>query len=101
MDKTEEQWRREFYDEDYPLLYREPSNPQRTDAEVDAIAGLLRLAPAAKVLDLCCGQGRHAVRLQKRGWRVTGVDFSAPLLLLARSFARQAAGPLPPSWIRA
>lgn len=30
-----------------------------------------------RAIDLACGQGRNAVWLAERGWRVTGVDFSA------------------------
>ncbi len=44
-----------------------------------------------KVLDLCCGQGRHAVEMAKRGLRVVGQDLSAYLLSRARE-AAEAAG---------
>ena len=43
-----------------------------------------------KVLDLCCGPGRHAVALAKRGFAVTAVDRTRFLLDHARARAAQA-----------
>jgi len=43
--------------------------------------------PAGTALDLACGAGRNAVWLAERGWRVTGVDFSATALGMARALA--------------
>jgi len=43
------------------------------------------------VLDLCCGQGRHTVRLAHEGFKVTGLDLSPHLLQAARQ-AAEAAG---------
>src|SRR4029450_8910511 len=40
----------------------------------------LDLAPGARMLDLCCGQGRHAVPLAQLGYQVTGLDLRRPLL---------------------
>ena len=45
------------------------------------------LAPA-RALDLACGEGRNAVWLAKRGWRVTGVDFSEVGIEKARQLER-------------
>ena len=42
------------------------------------------------VLDLCCGGGRTAVALARRGWRVTAVDRSPTQLSLARARCRDA-----------
>ena len=53
------------------------SYARRTDAEVAFTEQALGLAEPCDLLDLCCGPGRHSVRLAKRGHRVTGVDISA------------------------
>jgi SAM-dependent methyltransferase len=43
--------------------------------------------PPARALDVACGEGRNAVWLAERGWRVTGVDFSGVALEKARRLA--------------
>ena len=48
---------------------------------------LHRLPAGGRVLDLGCGAGRIAVALARRGFEVTGVDVSAPLLEVATSIA--------------
>ena len=51
--------------------------PQRiADAvpDVEKIVTLLAINPGTKVLDLCCGPGRHSLELARRGFSVTGVD---------------------------
>lgn len=57
--------------------------------EVDRIIPLLSLSPGASVLDLCCGPGRHALELARRGYRVTGVDRTAAYLKKAKEKADQ------------
>ncbi len=37
-----------------------------------------------RVLDIGCGAGRHALYLQRRGWRVTAIDASPRIVELAR-----------------
>lgn len=49
---------------------------------------ILRLLPKrAEILDLCCGDGRIAQTLAKRGFRVTGVDASEQMLTFAKQRA--------------
>jgi SAM-dependent methyltransferase len=43
--------------------------------------------PPGRALDLACGEGRNAVWLAGRGWRVTAVDFSAAGLAKAERLA--------------
>lgn len=66
-----------------------------TPADVDALVKLLHLAPPARILDLCCGIGRHSAELARRGFAVTGVDLHEPYLAEARAAAPKV------EWIRA
>ncbi|HZD75269.1 MAG TPA: class I SAM-dependent methyltransferase [Actinomycetota bacterium] len=44
--------------------------------------------PPGRALDLAAGEGRNAVWLAERGWRVTAVDFSSVALDKAQGLAR-------------
>jgi D-alanine-D-alanine ligase len=64
-------------------------NAANTEADIDAVIAGVDLSPNDRVLDLCCGQGRHAIELARRGFRcMTGVDLSHYLIELARQRAR-------------
>jgi SAM-dependent methyltransferase len=60
---------------------------ERTPVEVDQIEALLQLRAPRRILDLPCGQGRHAIELARRGYEVTGVDLSQYMLGVARERA--------------
>ena len=55
--------------------------------------------PAGRALDLACGEGRNAIWLARRGWRVTAVDYSDVAIERARSLA--AAQEVEVEWVRA
>jgi SAM-dependent methyltransferase len=79
------EWFREAFGELYPLLY-----PHRDDEsaarEVARLVELLGLEGSrARVLDLACGNGRHAVAFAAAGLRVFGFDLSPQLLQRAGS----------------
>ena len=65
----------------------------RADAEATAIARLLGesdVDAGARVLDVACGIGRHAIPLAERGYKVTGVDISPLFVQRARERATAA-----------
>lgn len=63
------------------------------DADILPLLRRLRLARGARVLDVPCGYGRHAILLARRGYRVTGLDISEKLLAMARAAASRAKAP--------
>ena len=65
-------------------------NAENTRREVDLLISAAGLEPGDRILDLCCGQGRHCLELASRGYRhVNGVDRSRYLIRLARRRARR------------
>lgn len=62
---------------------------ESTDAQNQIIEALLKKHGVQSVLDMTCGTGCQVFYLAKRGYTVTGSDFSAPLLNIARSKAKQ------------
>jgi len=63
--------RAEEWDERYAERQQWSSEPNAL------IADLLADVPPGDAVDLAAGEGRHALWLAARGWRVTAVDFSA------------------------
>ena len=88
----------QFFDAEYETLYPAALDPARTEREVKACVGILGLREGMRVLDVCCGTGRHSIALQRRGLRVTGVDL-APALL-ARAVDRASRVGSFPAWVR-
>ncbi len=64
------------------------SDPEITCREIDLFLGMLNVNADDTFLDLCCGQGRHALELARRGYRVEGLDRSRYLIQKARTEAK-------------
>ena len=80
-------WPIAFFDDDYLRIYAPMLTEELTQREVGFIESSLEVPKGGEVLDLACGVGRHAIAMEARGYRVTGVDFNAHYLALARAAA--------------
>ncbi len=70
-------------------------NDENTKRDIDMMISAAGLVPDDRILDLCCGQGRHCLELAERGFRyVTGIDRSRYLIRLARRRAAQLGDPI-------
>jgi SAM-dependent methyltransferase len=88
--KRSKPWFEEVFDEDYlrtlPFI-----GVTQTAREVAFIEGSLEPSPGAELLDVACGHGRHAIELAQKGYKVTGLDLSLPLLIRAADDAQRRA----------
>ncbi|MCA9407723.1 MAG: methyltransferase domain-containing protein [Candidatus Omnitrophica bacterium] len=61
-----------------------------TTQEIDNYLNILQLERGNRLLDVCCGQGRHVMEFIRRGYlNVTGIDRSRFLIQKARATARK------------
>ena len=72
-------WYQESFGNDYLLVYKH-RDMQGAYHEVKKMVNWLELEQGARLLDLCCGMGRHSMALEEFGFEVTGVDLSKVLL---------------------
>jgi ubiquinone/menaquinone biosynthesis C-methylase UbiE len=68
--------------------YQELYGMKETGEEVDELISLLNIRPKARVLDVCSGNGRHAIALALRGCKMTGIDIGPGAVNLARETSR-------------
>ncbi|MGB2762273.1 MAG: class I SAM-dependent methyltransferase [Minisyncoccales bacterium] len=78
-----------FFNKDYLQQYQEILSSQKTKKEVDFIKKVLKLKPGMKILDLCCGYGRHSIELATRGYQIVGQDINPFFLKEAEKSAKK------------
>ena len=77
----------EFWELFAPTLFTE----ERLSAamfEIDNLVSLLGIERGERILDLCCGIGRHSLELAQRGFDVVGVDRTTTYIEKARQNAK-------------
>ena len=80
-------WYTQVFNEDY--LRTLPANlPKQTLRESRFIIDRLGIQSGARVLDLCCGFGRHAIELSSKGFDLVGLDLSMVMLKKALADAQ-------------
>ncbi len=65
-----------------------------TRREVDFLEQALALTRVETILDLACGNGRHAIELARRGYTVEGMDAAEPVIAYARQRAQELGVPV-------
>ncbi len=81
------EWYEEIFDSDYLIAYQRFTEISKE--EVAGLIDLLSITKEMKILDLCCGYGRHSLELARQGYNVTGYDLSNFFLEDARKKAKK------------
>jgi 2-polyprenyl-3-methyl-5-hydroxy-6-metoxy-1,4-benzoquinol methylase len=82
--KTTTPWWATHFDAQYLHEYEPLFNLVQDRREVSRLLDVLELPSGARILDCPCGQGRHAHLLAEAGFDVDGLDYSKPLLEVAK-----------------
>jgi ubiquinone/menaquinone biosynthesis C-methylase UbiE len=82
--RDESAWWTSYFDAQYLLEYEPLFSPERDRREVARLMEILALPSGARILDVPCGQGRHAHLLAEAGFDVDGLDYSRDLLARAK-----------------
>ena len=83
MDK---EWFHEFFEQDYFRKTAEQIDTiiDKSIPQDEFLIDVLELSLNHRILDLCCGYGRHAINLARSGYNVTGFDLCERALRLAK-----------------
>jgi SAM-dependent methyltransferase len=65
-------------------FFHAPIGDERTAREVNLICSVAPLPEFRRVLDVCCGMGRHGRALVRHGYSVTGIERDAEAIAKAR-----------------
>jgi ubiquinone/menaquinone biosynthesis C-methylase UbiE len=76
-------WWASYFDAQYLKEYEPLFTPERDRRDVARLVDVLELPTGSRVLDVPCGQGRHAHLLAEAGFDVDGLDYSPDLLAIA------------------
>lgn len=72
----------------YHILYSQ-RNDEEAEFLIDNLFAYLKPKSDARILDIACGRGRHAIYLNKKGYDVTGIDLSQQNIKYAQQFEQK------------
>ncbi len=78
------EWWESYFDSQYLLEYEPIFTLERDRCEAARVVDVLGLPVGSRILDVPCGQGRHAHLLAEAGYNVDGLDYSEHLLKIAK-----------------
>jgi ubiquinone/menaquinone biosynthesis C-methylase UbiE len=84
-------WYQEMFDylgENYFSVFNK-EKLKKAKKDVNFLIEVLDLKKGLRVLDLCCGVGRHTIPLAKKGLEMVGLDYSEEFITIAKDTAQK------------
>ncbi len=82
-------WFQQWFNSPYfHILYSGRDN-EEAEFLIDNLSAYLKPKKEAKILDIACGRGRHAIYLHKKGYNATGIDLAEQSIKYALQFEQQ------------
>lgn len=81
------EWFKDWFNSPYYHLLYNNRNENEAGFFIDNLCSHLNLSTNARVWDLACGKGRHAIALNKKGLSVIGTDLSRNSIKEASQFS--------------
>lgn len=73
-------WYEEWFSNKYYLELYSHRNEKEARDLINLVQRSVQIDSGSKVLDVCCGSGRHSLEMARRGYDVTGIDLSRYLI---------------------
>ncbi len=87
MDNTpSSKWFKDWFNSPYYHTLYKNRDEKEAELFIDNLLNHLQLPANAVIEDVCCGKGRHAIYLNKKGFQVTGIDLSERSIEYATQF---------------
>ena len=73
---TQQPWYKDWFNSPYYHLLYQQRNENEAQQFIERLIAYLKPNPAALMIDIACGKGRHSKALADMGFDVTGIDLS-------------------------
>lgn len=87
MQEVTKEWFESWFDSPYHKILYKNRDTKEAKGLVDNLFRFLNVQPECKILDIACGDGRHAEYMQQQGHDVIGIDLSEQRINRAKLLA--------------
>ena len=82
-------WFKDWFNSPYYHLLYQNRDESEASRFIERLLEHLHPPKNARMLDIACGKGRHALQLASKGYDVTGIDLSPESIKFAEQFSHE------------